>query len=72
MNTVHQQKKEHTMKREHMPLSSVMVMTKGAIMLVVMLLALLYPLTQEGIAETRTMTIIHTNNITGHLFPCPT
>jgi hypothetical protein len=60
------------MKRKYMPLSSVMIMTKGAALLAVLLLGILCPAGHEGIAKPLTMTVVHTNNVTGHLFPCPT
>ncbi len=60
------------MKREHMSTSSVMILLKGAILLAVVLLGILYPAGNEGIAKPLTMTVVHTNNVTGHLFACPT
>lgn len=60
------------MKREHMSTSSVMILLKGAILLAVVLLGILYPAGHEGIAKPLTMTVVHTNNVTGHLFACPT
>jgi hypothetical protein len=60
------------MNSKHNPIYVSAIVPKGVILLAVMVSALFYFLTREGIAETRTLTIIHTNNVTGHLFPCPT
>ena len=59
------------MKRRHIPLSLVRIISRGMALLAVVLLGILCPAGHEGIAKPLTMTIVHTNNITGHLFACP-
>ena len=60
------------MKREHMSLSFVRIMIQGVALLVVLLLAMPLPARGEGDAKPVAVTVIHTSNVTGHLFPCPT
>jgi hypothetical protein len=68
MNCQLQQTKERMMKLES--ISS--ILSKGAILLVVLLLGILYPITPKVIAQPLTVVVVHTGNVTGHLFPCPT
>ncbi|MCJ7663106.1 MAG: hypothetical protein MUO24_02560 [Desulfobacterales bacterium] len=72
MNTVRQQRKERMMKHEHIPLSLVRIMARGIILVAVLLSGMLFPLVQEGLAKTIHLTVVHTNNVNGHLFACPT
>lgn len=60
------------MKRKRMSTSPVKVMSKGAVLLAVVLLGILSPGGHTGIAKPLQMTMVHTNNVTGHLFACPT
>ena len=60
------------MKREHMSPSFVRIMIQGVTLLVVLLLAMPLPARGEGGAKSVAVTVIHTSNVTGHLFPCPT
>ena len=60
------------MKHAQRPPSSVTIVSKGAILLAIVLLIALYPLAQGGIAKDLTITVIHANNVNGYLFPCPT
>jgi hypothetical protein len=60
------------MKAAQRTLFSLKMVSKGMILLAVVMLAALYPAVQRGMAKDLTMTIVHANNITGHLFPCPT
>jgi hypothetical protein len=71
MNPLRQQTKEGVMKRKRMSMSPLKVMSKGTILLAGLMLGIL-SLAPEGIAKTRTVTIVHTNNVAGHLFACPT
>jgi fumarate reductase subunit D len=65
-----QQTKERMMKRADL-LSGIKIMAKGIIPLVILLLGILFPLGYEGMAAPVTLTIIHTSNVNGHLFACP-
>jgi hypothetical protein len=55
-------------KRAVCPLTMV---SKGMILVAIIMLVALYPIVQGGMAKDLTITIVHANNITGHLFPCP-
>ena len=70
MNPTQQQTKERMMKRADL-LSGIKVMAKGTIPIVILLLGILFPLGYEGMAAPVTLTIVHTNNVNGHLFACP-
>jgi hypothetical protein len=59
------------MKEAHL-LSGIKTMLKGIIVIFVLLSGILFPRWNEGIAKPLAVTIIHTNNVNGHLFPCPT
>lgn len=59
------------MKRKRKPISSVANLSRGMVMVAAVLLAMFW-LAPQGTATTRTVTILHTNNVTGHLFPCRT
>ena len=48
------------------------VALKTLCFLSILLIFLLGPLACEGFAEPVKITIAHTNNVSGHLFPCPT
>ena len=48
------------------------MVSKGMILVAIVVLAVLYPVAPGGMAKDLTITIVHANNITGHLFPCPT
>ena len=48
------------------------MVSKGMILVVILLLVVLYPLARGGIAQDLTITVIHANNVNGHLFACPT
>jgi hypothetical protein len=72
MNPIHQQKKERMMKRKGLPVSCITIMSKGMILLLAVLLGILCPVAPEGLAKPLTITVLHTNNVTGHLFSCPT
>lgn len=58
------------MKRADL-LSGIKIMTKGIIPLFVLLLGIFFPSGYEGMAAPVTLTIVHTNNVNGHLFACP-
>ena len=60
------------MKDAHIIISPPKMVSKGMILVAIVLLAVLYPVAQGGLAKDLTITIVHANNITGHLFPCPT
>jgi len=70
MNPREQQTKERMMNRAG-PLSGIKIMAKGMIPLFILLLGILFPLGYEGMAAPVTLTIVHTNNVNGHLFACP-
>jgi fumarate reductase subunit D len=70
MNPRQQQTKERLMKRADL-LSGIKNMAKGIIPLFILLLGILLPLGYEGMAAPVTLTIVHTNNVNGHLFACP-
>jgi fumarate reductase subunit D len=58
------------MKRADL-LSGIKNIAKGTIPLFILLLGILLPLGYEGMAAPVTLTIVHTNNVNGHLFACP-
>jgi hypothetical protein len=60
------------MRHEHKPTYFATILSKGVILLALVLLGILYFVVHEGIAKPLTITVVHTNNVTGHLFPCPT
>jgi hypothetical protein len=70
MNPIQQQTKERMMKRADL-LSGIKIMAKGIIPLFVLLLGIFFPLGDQGMAAPVTLTIVHTNNVHGHLFACP-
>ena len=65
-----QQTKERMMKRAPL-VPSIKIVAKGMIPIVILLLGILFPLGYEGMAAPVTLTIVHTNNVNGHLFACP-
>jgi len=58
------------MKRADL-LSGIKMIAKGTIPIVILLLGILFPSGYEGMAAPVTLTIVHTNNVNGHLFACP-
>ena len=58
------------MKRADL-LSGSKVMAKGMILIVILLLGILSPLGDQGMAAPVTLTIVHTSSVNGHLFACP-
>jgi fumarate reductase subunit D len=70
MNPTQQQTKERMMKRADL-LSGIKIMAKGIIAIFILLVGILFPLGYEGMAAPVTLTIVHTNNVNGHLFACP-
>jgi fumarate reductase subunit D len=70
MNPREQQTKERMMKQTEL-LSGIKIMAKGIIPIVILLLGILFPLGYTGMAAPVTLTIVHTNNVNGHLFACP-
>jgi hypothetical protein len=60
------------MKDAQKNVSSFKMISRVMIFLTSFLLAALYPAAQGGMANNLTITIVHANNITGHLFACPT
>lgn len=58
------------MKCGHPSQFPVTTLSKEVVLLAVLPLGILC-VAQEGIAKIRTMTVVHTNNVTGHLFACP-
>jgi fumarate reductase subunit D len=65
-----QQTKERMMKRAPL-LSGIKTIAKGIIPIFILLLDILFPLGYKGMAAPITLTIVHTNNVNGHLFACP-
>ncbi len=53
------------------PLSRIKMMAKGIIPISILLLGILFPLGYQGTAASVTLTIVHTNNMNGRLFACP-
>ncbi len=70
MNSREQQTKERRMKRAPL-VSSIKIMAKGMILIVILLLGVLSPLGYEGTAAPVTLTIVHTSSVNSHLFACP-
>ncbi len=58
------------MKRTDL-LAGIKIMAKGMILIIILLLGILFPLGYQGMAASVTLTIVHTNNMNGRLFACP-
>ncbi len=52
-------------------LAGIEIMARGMILIVILLLGILSPLGDEGMAAPITLTIAHTSSVNGHLFACP-